>query len=75
MGSTVIVRRGHISQEPASMALRCREECPGGGACCLRADVAHTLHICSDRLCECHGRARYEQGGDRAEARGRGEKR
>lgn len=40
----------------------CGHRCPGGGRCCLNADVNHALHICSNPRCVCHYRERYEEG-------------
>lgn len=39
---------------------KCNDCCPEGHVCCLRADMPHTLHICSNPQCACHGAARYQ---------------
>lgn len=47
------------SDVPAT-AERCKHQCPEGQPCCLRGNVPHTLHVCSNPLCPCHQRDRYE---------------
>jgi hypothetical protein len=39
---------------------RCQTRCPRQNLCVCRADVRHTLHICSSPDCACHSRERYE---------------
>jgi hypothetical protein len=39
---------------------QCRRKCPQGCRCCLENGAAHTLCICKEESCACHGRARYE---------------
>lgn len=56
---------------PAGMNGRCAEHCTDGHACGLRADVPHTLHICTNPRCPCHSRSRYQPGWAEPERNGR----
>lgn len=38
---------------------RCTHDCPGGNRCCLRNDVGHQLHRCSEPACLCGTEQRY----------------
>lgn len=39
---------------------RCLTLCPGGQRCTLTTIHPHTLHICGEPGCVCHGLSRYE---------------
>ena len=38
----------------------CRAKCPQGNRCTC-SDKAHTLHVCGDETCACHGQERYQR--------------
>lgn len=41
------------------MTKDCKHNCVGGGPCCLRGDLKHSLHVCSVAECVCHAGERY----------------
>jgi hypothetical protein len=40
--------------------LECSGYCPHSNSCTRNPAIPHKLHICSNKDCPCHGRARYE---------------